>query len=172
MKRLMYLLLAMLLALVLPGCSNPAGPEDLESDTTEEDSTNDSSDGTDDGTTGTQNSAPYLVTLDEADADATLDGHQVTRVSNARAAQYVDFRIDTDAQGLSDPDGDTVYFRPTSFAESYLSLNETTGRLTITADGSLPSDGTTVTIEVWSEDEHGADTQAQAFVLDIVLEKS
>ncbi|MBW8003819.1 MAG: LruC domain-containing protein, partial [Planctomycetes bacterium] len=65
--------------------------------------------------------------------------------------------LDVDGDGQGDPDGDQVFFR-SSALPSYMTLDEVTGQVTIIS----PVRGV-ITVDFWSEDEHGADTSGTPF---------
>ncbi|MCF7915323.1 MAG: LruC domain-containing protein [Spirochaetaceae bacterium] len=118
--------------------------------------------GIDPGPPSTGNNPPYPVT-----------GPDQKPVFNAytSADQYYQLEIQ-EVDDQKDPDGDVVYFR-SSELPSYMKLDSEEGLVTILGDplfAGPPKE--TMEVEFWSEDEQGADTKDEAYVVKFTLKSS
>ncbi|MCF7915322.1 MAG: hypothetical protein K9L66_09155 [Spirochaetaceae bacterium] len=106
----------------------------------------------------TSNQAPYPVNGPEQNPEFQ---------AYTSSDQYFQLEI-AEVNGEKDPDGDTVYFRSSSFGsyDSDMQLNENTGLVTIAGDPLFagPESGTVV-VDFWTEDEHGNDSADQAYTV-------
>ena len=74
--------------------------------------------------------------------------------------------------GQADPDGDVVVFRSTPLP-TYMELDSASGLVTILGYPNYAGPPIeTVVVEFWSEDEHGADTSDQPYVVTFTTQSS
>ncbi len=96
------------------------------------------------------NNDPYPVT-----------GNPTPDIAKSSQPQYYYLSI-AEQGGQKDPDGDIVYFRSETLPIE-MTLDSGTGVVTINSFGKPL--GVWITIDFWSEDEHGADTSGTPFTV-------
>ncbi len=100
------------------------------------------------------NQDPYPVT-----------GNPSPNIVKSGTPQYYYLSI-AEQGGQKDPDGDIVYFRSETLPGD-MTLDSGTGVVTINSIGRTV--GETITINFWSEDEHGADTSGTPFTVTFTI---
>ncbi len=107
---------------------------------------------------GSENSPPYPVTGDNVTPFVAEDPTPAAYVAGNANEQYYYLFIEK-VDGKEDPDGDTVFFKSETLP-GYMDLNASTGVVTI-----ISADITSISIDFWSEDENGNDTQDKKFTV-------
>ena len=116
-----------------------------------------------------KNQPPYPVTAtDPPDEDPSTPEVDLSFNQFPLSPDTVQLIIEEDAEGKLDPDGDAVFYRAAGTLPDYLELDETTGLITID-NGDTKSD---VTVDFYSEDEHGAATDGEPLVVNFTFGSS